>query len=452
MFNKLNIPMNKSITPLLKSVFLSGMLVFAASCKKKTDPEPESFDTSTRIYHVALAVDPDDQSSTFFQQVSDFSSAGPDIDFSAAGFQLASTRTARPYSSPNGQFVYSYDYLGGQVYSYRANPGGSSNYTLIDQVNPTAAIGTASARFTKVSDDACLLHIVNTTPGTAAGVVRNENGTFLRIKNKVSFIRISTNITTGEVLMGSPVVHEDVLLDAADAQSGIFISRIDAPVVSNGKVYYGFARAQKDTANLGAANVSSYKPVDANILVMDYPSFANPVVIRSNKAEGNTNGYRTPMAHVNESGEVYQLVSVNGKATKILKMSNGSFDSNYEFNLSALVGKNTYADGWFYVGNGIGYVPFLDTDLGTTSTNNYSLARVDLNSNTAVVLNLPANLWFRQYQNSVVANGKFVMAIVPSGADGNFYLFDPASSSPDAYEVGAKIKSRGAGTAYIGVF
>ncbi|MCR6643046.1 MAG: hypothetical protein NVV82_29655 [Sporocytophaga sp.] len=444
--------MNKKVLPILKSVILSGVLVIAASCKKNSDPAPSSHDADTRIYHVALAVDPDDQSSTFFQQISDFSSAGPDIDFSTAGFQLASTRTARPYSSPNGQYIFSYDYSGGQVYSYKANSGGTSNYTLVDQVNPTAAIGSNVARFTKVSNDACLLHIVNTSPATAEGVVRDDNGTFLRIKNKVSFIKITTDPSTGSVSMGSPVVYDDLLLNAEEAQSGVYISRIDAPVVANGKVYYGFARSKRDTSDLGGANVSSYKPANASVFVMDYPSFANPVVIYSNKAQGNTNGYRTPTAHVNEEGDAYQLVSVNGKDTKILKLRNGSFDANYEFNLSSLIGKNTYADGWFYVGNGIGYIPFLDTDLGTTSTNNYSLARIDLKNNTAVVMNLPANLWFRQYQNSVVADGKFVMAVVPSGADGNFYLFDPSSTSPNAFEVGAKIKNRGAGTAYIGVF
>ncbi len=448
--------MNNKTISLLKILLLSGVLISAISCKKKDDPAPEeesffNFNNGSRLYHIALAVDPDASSSTFFQQVSNFSNTGPAVDFSSEGFQLASTRTARPYASSNGKYIFSYDYLGGQVYSYKATPGELSNYTLVDQVNPTAAIGSNAARFTKVSEDACLLH-VGTTSTSADGLVYDGGGSLVRIKNKASFIRISTNNITGEVLMGSPVVYDDLLLDPVEAQSGVYISRIDAPTVSKGKVYYGFARSKKDPTNVTGANVSTYKPTDANILVMDYPSFANPMIIRSDKAAGNTNGYRTPMAHVNESGDVYQLVSVTGNDTKILKISNGSFDDNFEFNLSALVGKNTYADGWFYVGNGIGYVPFLDTDLGNTNTNNYFLARIDLKNNTAVVMNLPSNLWFRQYQNSVVSNGKFVMAIAPAGADGNFYLFDPTSSSPNAFEVGAKIKNSGANTAYIGIF
>lgn len=432
----------------LAIVALAVMVGFS-SCKKKEDDEDkgnEGHAPSTHVYHLAFAVDPDGQSSTFFQQVLDFRNGT--YSFENLGFQLHSTRTARPYSSPNGHYIYSYDYLGGQVYSYHAGNSSADDYTLVDQINPTPAIGSNAARFTQVSSEECMLHIV-TSSNADGGVVYDENNNFVRRKSMGAFLRVGTDNSNGALTMGSPKQFE-ILLPEDEMASGVYISRIDAPAVSNGKIYYGFARSQVNTSTLDA--VSSYVPSDAAILVMDYPSLTNPHVIKTTLAEGNTNGFRTPMAHVSENGDVYQMVSANGKPTKILKLSNGQFDPNYVFNLSELVGRNTISNGWFYVGNGIGYVPFCDTDLGAASTPNWYVARVDLINNTAVVLNLPGNLWLQQYQYSKMVDGKFVMAIVPVGADGNFYLFDPASTSPNGFEVGAVIKQGAAGTAYIGVF
>ncbi|MBX3164499.1 MAG: hypothetical protein KF900_08460 [Bacteroidetes bacterium] len=436
---------NRLIT--VSAVVAALVLPFAACKKKDTTPE-DTLPTPTpesRNYHLAFAVDPEGQSATYFLQVSDFKSGN--YDFDNKGFQLASTRTARPYSSPNGQYVYSYDYLGGQVYSYKAGSG-AGDYSEADRINPTAAIGSNAARFTKVGDEACLLHVV-TSNTTATGIV-TEGGNFVRRKSMGSFIRIGTNNSDGKLSMGSPAQFE-IMLDEAEMTSGVYVSRIDAPAVANGKVYYGYARSKMNTSTYAAVN--SYTPSDANILVMDYPSFANPKVIRTAKAAGNTNGYRTPVAHTNESGEVYQMVSSIGKELKILKLKDGAFDESYEFNLtSALGGDGIASNGWFYAKNGIGYIPYFKPANGAASTPNWYVARIDLVNKTAVKLNLPSNLWLQQYQNSVIKDGKFIMAIVPNDADGNFYIFDPASTSADGFEKGATIKKGGANTAYIGVF
>lgn len=417
------------------------------SCKKPNETvEIDEHDASTHIYHLAFAVDPDGQSSTFFQQVTNFRNGN--YSFDGVGYQLHSTRTARPYSSPNGHYVYSYDYLGGQVYSYQAERSSVDSYSLIDQVNATPAIGSNAARFTQVSDSDCMLHIA-TSSNNGEGIVYDGEGNFLRRKSMGSFMHIGTNNTNGTLTMGTPVQFE-ILLDEEEARSGVYVSRLDAPSISNGKIYYGFARGKINPATL--ETVSGFIPNDANVLVMDYPSLTNPHVIRTDLAAGNTNGYRTPTAHPNEDGDIYQLVSASGHDTKILKLSNGQFDASYSFNLSQLLGRNTASNGWFYVGNGIGYIPFYDTDMGAASTPNWYVARIDLNSKTAIVLNLPTNLWLQQYQYSKMIDGKFVMAIVPNGANGNFYLFDPNSTSSDGFEIGATIQKGAAGTAYIGVF
>lgn len=432
----------------LSLMALAVMVVFS-SCKKKDEEEEKANDghaESTHVYHLAYAVDPENQSSTYFQQVLDFN-AGP-YSFENVGFQLHSTRTARPYSSPNGHYIYSYDYSGGQVYSYFAGKDAVDDYTLVDQINATPTIGSNVARFTQVSSSDCMLHIV-TSSNADGGVVYDNSNNFVRRKSMGSFLHIGTNNSNGALTMGAPSQFE-IMLPEEEMASGVYISRVDAPAVSNGKIYYGFARAKINPSTL--ETVSGFVANDASVLVMDYPSLTNPHVIKSTLAEGNTNGYRTPVAHVNEEGDVYQMVSANGKPTKILKLSNGQFDPNYVFNLSELIGRNTISNGWFYVGNGIGYMPFCDTDLGAAATPNWYVARIDLINNTAVVLNLPTNLWLQQYQYSKMVNGKFVMAIVPNGADGNFYLMDPASTSPNGFEVGGTIRQGAAGTAYIGVF
>jgi hypothetical protein len=57
---------------------------------------------------------------------------------------------------------------------------------------------------------------------------------------------------------------------------------------------------------------------------------------------------------------------------------------------------------------------------------------------TAVKLNVPQSMLF-SYENAVVNNGKFYMAISPIGGEANVYEFDPSSSSPDAFKKGLKL-------------
>lgn len=194
-------------------------------------------------------------------------------------------------------------------------------------------------------------------------------------------------------------------------------------------------------------------------LVLDYPALTNATVITRDDVAGATNGYRTPTQHINEAGEILQLVSAGGK-TYIVKIVNGQYTS-YRFDLSDKLGRQTASNGFFYAGNGICFMPYEkvgddQVQIGVnpsgepTYSSAWGLARIDLNNNTAIDLNTPAGLWLQQYQYSVVRDGKFYIALSPVGVQGNIYIYDVNSTGKDGVK-GAKITS-GADQYYIGIY
>ena len=117
--------------------------------------------------------------------------------------------------------------------------------------------------------------------------------------------------------------------------------------------------------------------------------------------------------HLDENGDIYQsnwFMAGNsfdlsgGDKTVIMKLVNGKYDESYTFDVSGALGLNTNVAtvGWFYVGNGIGYMPIqLENEGNYFSENSWSLARIDVYNKTAVKLNVPMSMLLT-YQNSVV--------------------------------------------------
>ena len=154
------------------------------------------------------------------------------------------------------------------------------------------------------------------------------------------------------------------------------------------------------------------------------------------------------------------MVSGGGELN-IVKIKNGQYDNSFKFSVSGLLKRQAASNGWFYAGNGIGYVPYEkvgdeQVQIGVnpqgqpTYSAAWGLARVDLNNNTIVNLNTPAGLWLTQYQNSVVRDGKFYIALAPVGVQGNIYIYDVNSTRPNG-TLGAKVTA-GADQYYIGIF
>ena len=427
-----------------KSVFAIGVMALTvlASCSDGNDNPEEPLPVVEKDFQLAFASGSGSISGTYLQGVSDLSEG--EITFFGRGYEMTSSRTARVFVSTDGSTIYSLNYTEGTIDKLVYN--GGDDYTKITTIDASIPLGSSTIRFTKIDDEVASVHYISAT-----AVYENETE---YQKHKIT---ASIGILDLETMQLKDGFNKeiDVVIDADLAAQGYFISRIDAPVVSGSKLYYG-AAVSKFNASTGRNDATDR----AFTLVLDYPSLTNATAIETTKVKGSTNGYRTPTQHKNEAGEILQMVSGSNE-THIVKIVNGQYDSSFDYNLSALLGKGTSSNGWFYAGNGIGYIPYEDLSkeqiqigVNPQGEPSYSaawgLARMDLNNNTVVDLNVPNNLWLQQYQTSVVRDGIFYIALSPVGGVGNIYMFDITSTSPNA-TLGARITS-GADQYYIGIY
>ena len=424
-----------------RQVFAIGAIALTVltSCDGNDDPEP--LPVVEKDFQLAFASGSGSISGTYLQGVSDLSEG--EITFFGKGYEMTSSRTARVFVSTDGSTIYSLNYTEGTIDKLVYN--GGDDYTKITTIDASIPLGSSTIRLTKMDDEVASVHYI-----AATAVYENETE---YQKHKMT---ASIGILDLETMRLKDGFNKeiDVVIDADLAAQGYFISRIDAPVVSGGKLYYG-AAVSKFNATTGRNDATDR----AFTLVLDYPSLTNATAIETTNVKGSTNGYRTPTQHKNEAGEILQMVSGSNE-THIVKIVNGQYTS-FDYNLSALLGKGTSSNGWFYAGNGIGYIPYEDLSkdqiqigVNPQGEPSYSaawgLARMDLNNNTVVDLKVPENLWLQQYQTSVIRDGIFYIALSPVGGVGNIYMFDVNSTSPNA-TLGAKITS-GADQYFIGIY
>ena len=425
-----------------KSVFVASMLALTVftSCNDKDDPLPPP--PVVKDFQLAFASGSGSISGTYLQGVTDLSEG--EITFFGKGYSMTSSRTARVFVSTDGSTIYSLNYTEGTIDKLIYD--GGDNYTKITTIDTSIPLGNKTVRFTKLDDEVGSVHYI-----AATAVYENET------EYKKHKMTASIGILDLETMQLKAGFNKDinVEIDADLAAQGYYISRIDAPVISGGKLYYG-AAVSKFNALTGKNDATDR----AFTLVLDYPSLTNATAIETTTVKGSTNGYRTPTQHKNEAGEIMQMVSGSNE-THIVKIINGQYDDSFDYNLSELLGKGTASNGWFYAGNGIGYIPYEDlskeqiqTGVNPQGEPSYSaawgLARMDFNNNTVVDLTVPENLWLTQYQTSVIRDGIFYIALSPIGGAGNIYMFDVNSTSKDA-TLGARITS-GADQYYIGIY
>lgn len=447
-----------------KAAFLSILSVFfmATSCSSD-DPTgpiaPVNPVEGRNQFTLALSASPTGETKVYTQAFTDVSNAVT-VSYDGKGFEMPSTRTARIFASNDGKSLFNLDYGGGRIYKFSVD--GSEKYSQKFEKNVEFAMGTAYPRWTKASEESASIHYAN---GRNAERVFDENDPtkFIRSDVKLRIMSVGLdNLSFGSIEeITIPVSATDLLpytihVDGIDYDHYNYVGRVDAPVIAGDKIYYGMSKSAYNPANPCSGRGcprAIYQNVET--LVLDYPSLTNPKIISTDIAKGATNGYRTPVSHIDEQGDVYQIISVpnNTYDTHILKISNGAYDDSYNFNLSDLLGFNVATNGWFYAGNGIGYVPYANTDDSDNwfGDSVWGVARVDIYNKTVVDLNVPDNLWLTQYQSAVVKDGKFYMAITPTGKDGNVYIFDTTSTSPDGFEVGATLKNLAEGT-FIGIY
>ena len=442
--------MKKSIIDFLSiAVLMTAIAVSITACSTDDnlaiDDDNGNNSEESSYFHLIIGVGDDGNDGTFTQAANDISAANNSITFAKYGFEVPSTRTARIIGSETGKYLYSLDYGGGTITKYLAEGGQKySKYPSANQstITVTSAIGTTNPRWGKVSEEMALLHNI-----TTERVYSDDAGLNYDYTEAVASL-VGVKLGGDSKLSIESVQNLEIPRSEEDIEKGLNIWRIDAPVVHNGKVYYGVAKRGYDSQT--GENIST-KDYATTTLVADYPSLTNLRTITSTQYKGENYGYRTPVNHLDEKGDIYQLVG-NGVHAKMLKISNDDYDNSYAFDLSAALGQEVGALGWFYTGNGIGYVMYYDLQEGQDEVKSaWGVARINVHTQTAFKMNIPYKLWLRQYQSGVVRDGKFHMALSPVGEDGAVFVFDPASESPDGYTIGATLDNQ-AGQFFIGIF
>ncbi len=433
-----------NFTTLRKTLlFAISAVALFGSCKKD-EPGTKPGDIITQDFQLAFASGSGSISGTYLQGLSDISTGN--ITFEGTGYSLTSSRTARIFVSGDGSTVYSLNYTVGTI--DKLIYSGGDNYTTIKTFDSSIPLGVKSVRFTKLNEEKASVHYIT----SVAEYGGNNETDYLGHK-----MTMSIGILDLEAMnFGKNFNKEiDLQLPGTMGKEGYYIYRMDCPVISGNKIYYGAATRKFDIATAGYFDTDK-----ALTIVLDYPSLTNATIIETTLAKGATNGYRTPTQHVNESGEILQMVS-DGKDLNIVKIINGQYDNSYKFSISGLLGKEASSNGWFYAGNGIGYVPYekvgeAQVQIGVnasgepTYSSAWGLVRIDLNSKSLVDLETPKGLWLQQYQTSVVRDGKFYIALAPVGEQGYIYNFDINSNDSKGTQ-GAKIKA-GADQYYIGIY
>ena len=426
-----------------KGTFAAGVMALAlfASCSDNDDNMEKKEDVKND-FHIAFANGSESNSATLLQGVSDLSSGTVG---SQIGHEMESSRTARIFLSSDGSTVYSLNYTEGTI--EKLTYQGGDQYTRVGRIDASIPLGTKTVRFTKMNDEVGSVHYISAT-------AKYDDETTYVGHEMIASIGI-LDLATMTMRDG---YNKEIVVDLGEelTAAGYYISRIDCPVLSGNKLYYG-AAVSKFNASTGRAEATDR----TFTLVMDYPSLTNATAISTASVKGATNGYRTPTQYVNESGEILQMVSGNNEV-HIVKIKDGQYDTSFDFNLSGLLGKPAASNGFFYAGGGIAYIPYEDKSkdqiqIGVNPqgepsySSMWKLARMDFNKGTAVDLNVPDDLWLTQYQASVVRDGVFYIALSPIGKNGNIYMFNVDSESANG-TLGASITGTGADQYYIGIY
>lgn len=427
-----------------KTLAAFGAIALAfTSCDRTGGDNPVVEDTQ-KEFQLAFASGSGSISDTYLQGVSDVSTGT--ITFDGKGTRIAQARTSRLFPSADGKYVYSLLFTQGIMQKWEFK--GGSNYTKVGEWDAHVPLGDTRLRFYKLNEEVGSLHLITSQPTYEA------DGTTYKHHEMKLTIGILDFVTMEP--KANPIKAQTFILPGNLASEGYHITRIDSPVLSNGKLYYGTALSKFNKETGKNAEVDK-----AMTLVVDYPSLTNVTVVETDIAAGSTNGYRTPTQHRNERGEILQMVNDRNGKTSIVKLVDGRYDSSFKFSLDEALGRPTSSNGFFYAGNGIAFMPYekrhlnriqigVDPQGNPTYSSAWGLARIDLNTKTVVDLEVPDNLWLMQWQNSIVKDGKFYIVFAPVGQAGHVYTYDVNSTSTKGTKGAATVS--GADQYFIGIY
>ena len=422
------------------------------ACKDKEEPQapptPPTPPSGEATFNVLYRVGHDRAADWSLQPFSEAGIKVGEISFQGKGYNLPSTRTQQVFSSHNGSVVYVYDQGTGELSKLKPAVGSTEVYTKIGKIDTKAALDNGTGNIRLIDDNTAILYrlISKVTTETTNGEV-DTTVTATAVIAKVDLQNLTVNAAQTKKF-NLPV--------ATTSKTILYVTGLDIPVVANGKLYFGVAKNEifRSTGKKTAGDKLQGKN-EACSWVLDYPSLSNDNFITNAAVKGAT---ARPNSFYGLSYGVYNNslyhTTIDGK---VLKITNGSYDTSYEIDLKTAAGfpETIAVMGFFYVNNGIAYANYSPvTDKGKVVGYDNAASgvlRIDLNAKTAVKLNVPGKLWLHFYQAAKVHNGKLYMALCPTDTKGNIYIFDPTKTDANGFEKGAALEALG-GALYLGVF
>ncbi len=422
-----------------RNLLLASMALFATfACSKEDGIDTEKPSADTNYFNIVWCASDVSSTPSYVQALTDLTSGT--IDGTKA-FETPSVRSAYTFTSSDGRYLYNYNYGGGTFNKYKVN-GGTRYSEEGNVLDLSIALGSPHGRCSKLNDKLASAHNIVPEPQYSA-----DGKTYTYTK---STLRLAIIDLENMTFLKDGIKQIELPRNAYDEAENTYVWRVHMPIIQGDKIYYGIARSRALASDPASRDKSKGQ---AGVLVLDFPSFENPQIIETGlPSVGDTYGFRSPamFAYGGQGANKDDMFQLSMSQSHILKIKDGAYDDSYVFDLKAALGSSDdiKTAGWHYVGNGIGYVPF---GLDNGGENNWGLARVDLNTKTAVKLNIPENMDMWEYQSARLVDNTLYMAICPANGHGHIYLFDTTSTSPDGFVKGAELLGS-AGSYYAGVF
>lgn len=433
--------------------FLALFSLVPSSCKGANDtPIPTPPLADRRPFHVVMASGSASPSTTLLQATNDPSKG--ELSFAGKGFTINTSRAPHLGFPSDGSYISVLYYRDSKLEKYVYDASLPGQYKREGQTLMLDARYGKGLRFKQVNDKLGSVH-------EAIGVYKNVDASKPEVLEGVTtfnvamidMLEVKANTDTWQVDMPVQMPEE------ISGKKGYVITRADSPVIDGAYIYYGINIGKFEAKKPdGKAVESQY----TGTLVLDYPALTNPKVVLHPEQLGATNGYRTPTMYKSSDGYIYQLAD-NTKVTSIVRLKEGKYDTSFRYNLTEKLGiTGSRSFGWFYVGDGIGYIPYqdqskpqaqigVDPEGNPTYTSAFGIARMDLRRGTVVNLEVPEGLWLQQYQTAAVRDGKIYFALATFGKPGHIHIYDIKSANPIP-TLGTKLSPSGADQYYIGVF
>lgn len=446
--------MKKRTYALAALMALLSLSLFSCDVEGDNKPTPNPNPVTTNVFHVVMASGSESPSTTLLQATEDPTKG--ELDFNGKGYTINTSRAPHLGFPSDASYISVLYYRDSKLerYVYDASLEGQyrkdGNTLMFDQRYGKGL------RFKQVNDQ---MGSVHEAIGTYQNVDKSQpnvlEGVTIFNVAMVDMINLKPNTDTWQLKL--PVT----LPEEISGKKGYVITRADSPVVDGKYIYYGINIGKFDPKKPDA---SAKKTSYTGTLVLDYPSLTNPRVILHEKQLGATNGYRSLTMFKAEDGYTYQLADT-GEVTSIIRLKDGKYDNGFQFNLTEKLNiKGSRSVGWFYVGNGVGYIPYENQRDGMkkvqrgvnpqgnpTYSYPWGIARMDFKNGTIVDLEVPEGLWLQQYQSAAIRDGKIYFALASFGKSGHICIYDIKSANPKP-TLGTKLSPSGADQYYIGIF